>query len=89
MTFEFLTLASTETPEAPMPASAWELVALWCDVWDAPRFRDGRQLSREASLPLLKLAASCVAQLGGRQEGASRDYLAGAPKGGSAAITYG
>ncbi|CAK9109656.1 unnamed protein product [Durusdinium trenchii] len=54
--------------KSPMPAAAWELVSLWSEVWDAPRFRgqdqvQGPMLSREAIAPLLKIAASCVVVL--------------------------
>jgi len=79
----------------PMPPAAWELVSLWSEVWDAPRFR-GRErvqhaaLSREAISPLLKLAASCVValqqQLKGTVQhgayGASRELLVAAIDGG-------
>lgn len=80
----------------PMPPAAWELVSLWSEVWDAPRFRGQERvqhaaLSREAILPLLKLAASCVValqqQLKGKTVqhgayGASRELLVAAMDGG-------
>lgn len=81
----------------PMPPAAWELVSLWSEVWDAPRFRGQERvqhaaLSREAISPLLKLAASCVValqeQLKGKTEvqhgayGASRELLVAAMDGG-------
>ncbi|CAJ1373403.1 unnamed protein product [Effrenium voratum] len=60
-----------------MPAAAWDLVTLWSDVWDAPRFRGEDRvqkpvLTREALAPLLKLAASCVVALQENLKGTSQ-----------------
>ena len=77
-----------------MTPAAWELVSLWSEVWDAPRFRGRDQvqdamLSREAMAPLLKLAASCVValqrelnQVQNGTYGASRELLVKAIDGG-------
>ncbi|CAE7939629.1 unnamed protein product [Symbiodinium sp. KB8] len=59
----------------PMPPEAWELLSIWSEVWDAPRFRAhglaSARLSREAVMPLLKLAASCVAAVRSHLQGSS------------------
>eukprot|EP00439_Symbiodinium_sp_Y106_P086599 s181_g34.t1 len=59
----------------PMPPEAWELLSIWSEVWDAPRFRAhglaSTRLSREAVMPLLKLAASCVAAVQRHLQGRS------------------
>jgi len=47
-----------------MPPTAWALASVWSEVWEAPRFRAAApSLRRESVLPLLKIAASCVASL--------------------------
>jgi len=95
--------SSGAIPVTAMPAAAWDLVTLWSDVWDAPRFRGEDRvqkpvLTREALAPLLKLAASCVVALqenfkGTSQVpahgayGASRELLVSAIEGAGGAVS--
>mmetsp|Transcript_13106 Transcript_13106/g.37692 ORF Transcript_13106/g.37692 Transcript_13106/m.37692 type:complete len:664 (+) Transcript_13106:62-2053(+) len=79
-------LSTTRVWGVPMPPAARSLVAVWSEVWEAPRFGGQASLRREDVAPLLKIAASCAAILQGHvaprdrksrlpPQGASRELL--------------